>query len=165
PPRRTGSAATPGTPDPLMRSTNASGNVRSCPKRTPMRFMRARDYMTSGDKAAPTSGPPPSSARDGLAVIGEPGRRSDREGAVAAWRSAESLGAPSLRPPPGGGPAAGLTHGLKSHSEPRRRRRFRKEVMGDEHGSEVLVSCYDCEEPSAPAGVLSSRPAGACLLK
>ena len=46
-------------------------------------------------------------SRDGLAVIAEPGRRSDREGAVAEWGSRESLGAPSLRPPPGGGPAAG----------------------------------------------------------
>jgi len=37
--------------------------------------------------------------------------------------------------------------------------------MGDEHGSVVLAPLYDCEEPSAPAGFLSSRPAGACLLK
>src|SRR5437667_9217742 len=61
---------------------------------------------TDALRVAPTPGPPPSSARDGLAVIGEPGRRSDREGAVAARRGRESLGAPSLRPPPGGGPAA-----------------------------------------------------------
>jgi len=27
------------------------------------------------------------------------------------------------------------------------------------------MPCDDCEEPSAPAGFLSSRPAGACLLK
>src|SRR5260221_6804808 len=59
-------------------------------------------------------------------------------------------------------PPPGLTHGLKSHCEPRGRRRFPEEVMGDEHGRKVLVSCYFCEEPSAAAGSLVSRPAAAC---
>src|SRR6266571_5629116 len=43
-------------------------------------------------------------------------------------------------------PPPGLTHGLKSHYEPRRRRRFPEKVMGDEHGTRVLVSRYPCEE-------------------
>src|SRR5439155_22889175 len=65
----------------------------------------------------------------------------------------------------GGRPAAGPRTRTEVSVEPRRRRRFRKEVMGDEHGRQVLVPRCDCEEPSAPAGLLSSRPAGACLLK
>src|SRR5947207_14843254 len=59
-------------------------------------------------------------------------------------------------------PPPGLTHGLKSHCEPRRRRRSPEEVMGDEHGGRVQSPDYPCEEPSAPAGFISSRPAGAC---
>jgi hypothetical protein len=38
-------------------------------------------------------------------------------------------------------PPPGLTYGLKSECEPRRRRRFSEEVMGDEHGTEVLAPC------------------------
>src|SRR5712692_7976234 len=45
----------------------------------------------------------------------------------------------------------------------RRRRRFPAEVMGEEHGKLGLEHRPDCDEPSAPAGVFSLRPAGACL--
>ncbi len=34
--------------------------------------------------------------------------------------------------------------------------------MGDEHGGRVQSPDHPCQEPSAPAGFISSRPAGAC---
>src|SRR6266542_826204 len=47
PPTETGSAVTPSAPAPLIRSTSASGKVRSIPKSTPIRFMRAGDYTVA----------------------------------------------------------------------------------------------------------------------
>src|SRR5262249_23568251 len=44
PPTCTGSAVTPSTPAALIRSTSASGKVLSCPKSTPIRFIRTGDY-------------------------------------------------------------------------------------------------------------------------
>src|SRR4029077_16499392 len=49
-------------------------------------------------------------------------------------------------------PPPGLTLGLKPRCEPRRRRRFPEEVMGDEHGTQSLAHGYYCEDPSAAVG-------------
>ena len=110
---------------------------------------------------APASGPPPSSARSGPASNGRVGRRLSLSRRVSEAKVPPSMLLRSrlLReavPPPG------LTPGLKSHCEPRRRRRFPEEVMGDEHGRKVLAPTYPCEEPSAAAGFPVSRPAAAC---
>src|SRR5437773_27869 len=59
-------------------------------------------------------------------------------------------------------PPPRLTDVPKSQCEPRRRRRFPEEVMGDEHGRKILVPRYFCEEPSAAAGPPGTRPAAAC---
>ena len=106
--------------------------------------------------------PPPSSARSGPAADRKSGpslvaqSQPQRRGRLPVPCSFAHRLLREAVPPPG------LTHRLKSEREPRRRRRFPEEVMGDEHGRRVLAPKYPCEEPSAPAGFLSSRPAGAC---
>src|SRR5437016_13797158 len=88
----------------------------------------------------PGVGPPPSSAPAGPAA--------DRKNRAVAGRSVAGTERlepnrgvlPRSSPPPGGGPAAGAPASLKSHCEPRRRRRFPEEVMGEEHGMAYLFA-------------------------